>query len=230
MPSKFSKLIGLAKRTAREAQSIVVPNAYQSEGIRYYAEGGDRGLRHNLPWLNPSSVALDIGGYRGDWAADIYARHRCQIHVFEPVPGFAAEIESRFEQNPDIHVHALGLGGTTREENIRVGASDSSVYLGKGKSATIRFETVGEWMESHLGDQIVDLAKINIEGGEFELLEAMIEAGLLSRFRAFQIQFHSFAPDAETRRSAIREELAKTHLESFCYDWIWEEWRAKGES
>src|SRR5690606_33979240 len=125
MPGNFSKLIGLAKRTIREAQAIIVPNAFQREVSRFYADGGDRSLRHNLPWFGSNSVVLDIGGYRGDCAADIFARHRCNIHVLEPVPGFAAEIETRFEQNPEIDVHALGLGGTAREETIRVCASDS---------------------------------------------------------------------------------------------------------
>jgi hypothetical protein len=36
--------------------------------------------------LNADSVCIDIGGYEGQWASDIFGRYGCTIHVFEPVP------------------------------------------------------------------------------------------------------------------------------------------------
>jgi hypothetical protein len=35
---------------------------------------------------SPDGVVLDVRGYEGQWASDIFARYGCRIHVFEPVP------------------------------------------------------------------------------------------------------------------------------------------------
>lgn len=36
----------------------------------------------------------------------------------------------------------------------------------------------------------IGLMKINIEGGEYELLERMIELGIINKVKDIQIQFH----------------------------------------
>jgi hypothetical protein len=75
-------------------------------------------------------------------------------------------------------------------------------------------------------DQI-DLLKINIEGGEFELLERLLAAGQADRLRYLQIQFHPGPPAAESRREAIRDGLARTHRLMWDYPWIWESWERR---
>ena len=66
--------------------------------------------------------------------------------------------------------------------------------------------------------------KLNIEGGEFPLLEAMLSSGLISLVRHLQVQFHRFVPDADRRRDAIRTALARTHAQNWCYPYVWESW------
>jgi hypothetical protein len=66
--------------------------------------------------------------------------------------------------------------------------------------------------------------KINIEGGEYELLEHLINSGLVSRIRRMQIQFHDFVPDAVARRARLVEALARSHRQSWSYYFVWEEW------
>jgi hypothetical protein len=48
--------------------------------------------------LDEHSLVLDLGGYEGQWTSDIVARYGCRVHVFEPVPEFAAAIAKRFAQ------------------------------------------------------------------------------------------------------------------------------------
>ena len=38
--------------------------------------------------LAPDDVVFDIGGFEGNWAAEIHTRFGCEVHVFEPHPGF----------------------------------------------------------------------------------------------------------------------------------------------
>ena len=53
--------------------------------------------------------------------------------------------------------------------------------------------------------------KINIEGCEFEVLERMLEAKMLSSVKNFQIQFHDIAPDSRARMEKIQKTLSETH-------------------
>lgn len=195
----------------------------------WLAAGHDRTLRLEYD-LGPASIVLDVGGYEGQWASDLYARYRCRIHVLEPVPAFAAAIERRFERNPHVEVHAFGLAGRTRDESIAVGGVGSSVFERDGRRVdrreTIRLVSGAEFLRDEGIDEVA-LAKINIEGGEYELLEHLLDEGLVSRFRDLQVQFHDFVPDAESRMRAIQARLATTHELTWQEEFVWENWRRR---
>jgi hypothetical protein len=57
--------------------------------------------------LGTGSVVLDIGGFEGNWAAEIHARYGARVHIFEPHPTFASNIAERFLGNHSIIVHDL---------------------------------------------------------------------------------------------------------------------------
>ena len=46
-------------------------------------------------------------------------------------------------------------------------------------------------------------------------------------FKDMQIQYHRFVEDCVGRRNRIRENLSKTHEETYGYEFIWENWRLK---
>jgi FkbM family methyltransferase len=196
---------------------------YRRMVAQFYADGGDARLRFDYE-LAPSSLVLDLGGYEGQWASDLYARRRCRIDVFEPVEKFAAGIAERFRHNPDIRVHRLALGGATRTETLSIAGASSSAFKSKDATEEVRFVDVAEWFDEQRLDD-VRLMKINIEGGEYELLERMVERGLTARVADLQIQFHNFSPDAAERMAAIQRGLAATHRPTYQYRFVWENWR-----
>ena len=70
--------------------------------------------------------------------------------------------------------------------------------------------------------------KVNIEGGEYDLFDRLIEAGSLGRFRQVSVQFHEWHPRAHGRRgSDTAGELRRQHDEVWCYPWVWELWRRR---
>ena len=75
----------------------------------------------------------------------------------------------------------------------------------------------------------IDLLKINIEGGEFDIIPAIIESGDVKNVSYLQIQFHNFITHANEQRIIIRNQLAITHLEIWNYDFVWESWKLKGD-
>ena len=199
---------------------------YRAMVKKWYSDGGDDRFRYDYD-LDESSFVMDVGGYEGQWASDLYARQRCRIAIFEPVARFANEIEARFRKNADITVHRSGLGATSRTETIYVHGASSSTHKKQTQSEQIEIVDVRQWFEDH-GVGTVNLMKINIEGGEYELLERLIATGLVDRIHDIQVQFHNFTPDAPTRMAALQQALRATHTPTYQYRFVWENWRKNG--
>lgn len=193
---------------------------------KWRADNGDYNL---IPVhdLNENSLVLDIGGFHGDFSAEIYARYSCNIKIFEPVPHSAERIRKRFERNSKIEVFEIGLGGHTSTESMSVNQFSSSVYRNVGKDTiTIKIEDIVDWLESNKIEK-VSLMKINIEGGEYELLDRLIDSKYIRNTNELQIQFHDFFPDAKEKMNKIQAKLAETHQLTYQYPFIWENWKLK---
>ncbi|WP_022705523.1 FkbM family methyltransferase [Pseudorhodobacter ferrugineus] len=180
-------------------------------------------VRMQFSNIGPTSVVFDIGGFQGDWAADIHDRYGAHLHIFEPHPAFAKEIRSRFQGNPDITTHDFALGPAEANITLPDDGNASSSFRAATRTVTGRVEPVARFFAKTAINRI-DLMKINIEGGEYDLLPALNEAGILPRIGILQVQFHLFAASDIARRDAIRSVLAKTHSCDWSYDFVWEQW------
>ena len=184
---------------------------------------GDKTLRLFYD-LNADSVVLDLGGYEGQWASDIFAMYQCRIHVFEPVVEFANGIRRRFVRNPRIVVRDFGLAERTGTASISIQADGSSMFKKGTQTCELKLIRAADYFEQE-GIDHVDLIKINIEGGEYDLLDHLIDSGWAGRIRNIQVQFHDFVPDAERRMRSIQNKLATTHRTTYQYPFVWENWR-----
>lgn len=199
--------------------------AQRLEYRRWRADNGEI-RRTRFPGLTPDSVVFDIGGFRGTWTDALFEYYGCQIHIFEPHPRFAAELETKYAAIPQISVNAFALGKDDGSFLISDQGDASSALKQGGASLTGRVVAARDFMAG-FGPAIIDLAKINIEGGEYELLPALHAAGQLGRFRLLQIQFHLFDKSHIAARDQIREQLSLTHVCDWSYDFIWEQWSRK---
>lgn len=178
-------------------------------------------LRLTYP-LSPSSLVVDAGGYKGDWAAEISRRYGCEVHVFEPVGEYHRRIVERFARNTQIVVHHAGLSN-----------EDCSVEFGIQNDSTGRFATAEERERVRLLDAAlvvagmgdIDLMKLNIEGSEFPVVERLISSDMIGRVRDLQVQWHACAPDAHSRFDELQVALARTHFLTFDSQWVWQNWR-----
>jgi len=199
---------------------------YRAMVARWYAEGGDEKFRFDYD-LGRDSLAIDLGGYEGQWASDLYARHRCRVLVFEPVTVFADAIRERFKNNEDIAVYEVALGASTRTATVNICGASSSEFKSKNAGKQdISIVDVKQWFDDN-AISTVQLMKINIEGGEFELLERMIETGLTGAIENIQVQFHNIADDSAERMEAIQAGLRQTHEPTYQYRFVWENWARK---
>lgn len=177
--------------------------------------------------LLPRDVVLDIGGYHGDWAEAMAARYAVNVHVFEPHPRFASMIEKRFSGREDVVPHAFAIGSMDAELLLSDDENASSAMVTDGPIAKGVVRDVATVFDE-LQLERVAAAKINIEGGEYDLLPALISADLVDRFDRITVQFHKFNEGDAKRRDDIRVALSETHDCVWCYPFIWEEWHRKG--
>jgi FkbM family methyltransferase len=202
----------------------VLRDAFSWNIKKWFAIRGDETLRLDYI-LDKSSLVFDVGGYIGDYAESINKKFNCQVHVFEPVPVFYSQCVARFLHNPSIQVHNYGLSGASGWFEIVLNSNESSFHRvdqpGTKERAELRsiVEVVAE-----LGIDKIDLLKVNIEGGEFDLLPEIVRSGLVRKIRYIQIQFHNFDADAPAARSRIRDDLSATHRQMWNFDFVWESW------
>jgi len=176
--------------------------------------------------LNENSLVFDIGGYEGQWSSDIFSKYLCQIYIFEPVLQYANKIEKRFFKNKNISVFKFGLADETKKEKIFVNKDSSTIYKDGKISENINLVKLVDFMEENNITE-VDLIKINIEGGEYCLIEDLIDAGYVKKFKNIQIQFHDFIQYAKNRMEKIQSSLKKTHFITYQYPFIFENWKIK---
>jgi FkbM family methyltransferase len=210
----------------RVIRRAVLPTAHDKVVASWWANGGDAALRYSYD-LHEDSLVLDVGGYTGAWAAEIFARYACRITVFEPVPAYSASMRERFRHNKKIAVRSAGLGGESSYSMISVCEDSSSLYTEAADRVRVEIMDVAEWFASE-GVTQVDLIKINIEGGEYGLLERLIETRLIESIRFIQVQFHRCGHDPVRRMQGIKARLRETHKPQYEYEFVWESWERKG--
>jgi FkbM family methyltransferase len=181
--------------------------------------------------ISTDGVVIDAGAYRGEWALEIMELYGPTIHAFEPDPRNYKQLEKVTSDHARLVPYKFGLGDKNETLTMALEHLGSSVFSdlsGKDGVATAEVEIhdiADTWNSLELDR--VDLMKINIEGGEYPLLERMMETGLLEKVGCFLIQFHEWHPSAYQRRRKIRRALAHSHKLVWDYHFIWEKWVRK---
>ena len=105
-------------------------------------------------------------------------------------------------------------------------ADSSSVFEKEGSAVEIKIVEAEKFFQQNNID-VIDLIKINIEGGEYGLLDHLIETGRIKKMKNIQVQFHDFVPNAEQLMSDLHLRLAATHETTYAYKFFWENWKLK---
>lgn len=165
--------------------------------------------------LTSASTVIDLGAYQGEWAKEIHAQYGCQVVVVEPT-----EYINAFQHGPIV--------------NKAAGTHDGKMSFGGRAYYTSTFEAgdheydcfdVNKLLVQYEG---VDLLKINIEGAEYDVLQHIIGAGLHTRIKNIQVQFHQVRGlPFERWYKEIADKLSETHSLTWRYPYCWENWQIK---
>ena len=178
--------------------------------------------------LDESSTVFDVGAYDGDWAGALWDRYHPTIYAFEPSRRPRRALTAGVGANDRVHVFDYGLGRSDHVGRLGLAAAGSGFHkAGVMGAVDVPVRDIAGVLEE-LGLERLTLLKVNIEGGEYDLLDRLAETGWLDRIDHLLIQFHEWQPRAYWRRFRNRRDLARTHDEIWCHSWMWEYWRHRG--
>jgi FkbM family methyltransferase len=139
---------------------------------------------------------LDVGANLGSFAvyAKLFYHRRAVVHCFEPFPPTLERLRRNVASFADVVVHPFALGGRDGEATLYLHRELSGCHsLVRGLFDNPRGEVrvpvrnAGRvWDE--LGLEEVDVLKMDTEGSEVEILEALGDR--LSRVRSVLAEFH----------------------------------------
>ena len=191
---------------------------------RFFANGGND-LLYDLP-VKSGEYILDGGGYMGEWTFRMVALYGCRSVIFEPVPRFFDHCCRLFSQNSLVSVESAALGQSDTTGSMDLSADGSSLHgAGRGE---IQVKVVDAAAAVDDIQGAVACLKLNIEGGEYDVLERLVDTGAISKCRSLLVQFHRQPEDWKPRYAALQSKLATTHKVEWKYEMVWERWTSIG--
>ena len=183
---------------------------------------GDTKLSLDYP-LSNKSIAFVVGAFEGDYLNKLNNKFRCEVYAFEPVVEFFKVLEKKFQNSENVTLINKGLSDKTETISFSIDNESSSVFTSSGRSALVNMISINDFFDKH-EIKYVDFIYMNIEGGEFAVLNEIIKNGLIKNINHLQIQFHNISKKSKDERKRIRKELKKTHYNVFNFPFIWERW------
>ena len=224
MAFKFYK-IGVYANTVKDSTrfyfNLILGKDFEKNVISFRKNNGES-LRYSYKF-DKQDIVFDIGGFRGEFAEQIYRSNPCKIFVFEPVLEHFNFLTEKFAGNLDIRLFNFGLDAKNQKIEIALSSNSSSYNrkMGKNNLETIELKDIVEFLTEEKIDQIA-LMKINIEGAEYDLLDRLIESTDLKNVQNLQIQFHDFFPEAKSRRNKLVKQILLTHECTASFPMVWE--------
>lgn len=208
---------------------------------KWWADGVDDTLRYAYQLRN-DSVVFDVGAYEGKWTIDLLRKTEAHptVFLFEPLP-VAAKIAREHLLNEKVRVIEAALSDRDGIETIddvtdcgdhasMHGVNFPVGYVNPTNVVNRQIRTldiVGFIRDE--GISKIDLMCLNVEGHEYTVLNRLLDMGFISIIDNLLVQFHSWGiADADKARATIRQRLALTHSEMWCYPFVWESWRRNG--
>ena len=191
-----------------------------------------RAFNEALADLTPDDVAIDLGANVGEFTLSMAATG-ARVYAFEPDPHAFAILEKKLKDHPGVTLIEAAEDtedGTTklyrstvfdREPDRRT--KSSSLFSEKHNvsadhSISIDVKDFPTFLTAL--DHDIALIKIDIEGGEVPLLEALLDAPVATRIGNIFVETHERGlPQLADRTAALRSATAGRKSPNINWDW-----------
>ena len=177
--------------------------------------------------LGAGDIALDLGANIGDLTA-ILAAKGATVHAYEPEPATFALLAARFADAAHVHLHQAAVSDREGTASLILPAAFAERPRSASKAASIahdRYRGAG-----HIARQVAMhdirailralpkppvLIKMDIEGAELAVLEAMRADGLMSPRTAVFVETHERLDPASLPRVRALRDWARHHAAGY---------------
>lgn len=187
-------------------------------------------FKNALQAIGPGSVAVDCGANVGVYTL-MLARTGATVHAFEPHPHAFAELKQRVKGLPNVVLYPSAVSTSDGEtdlflherssEDVVHFSQSSSLEAGKtniDSNASVKVPIVD--FAGFIADLPgVDLLKMDIEGHEIAVLNALLDRELMGTVRRAFIELHDRKnPELREPTAALRGRMAP-HMDRVDLDW-----------
>ena len=189
---------------------------------RYIDAGGDNRFRFHQN-CKRTGIIIDVGAFEGEFTK-FHMETAEQIICFETHSDAVAKLNETFGVEKKVVVCPFGISRKdTRGYSVGSGPGAKLVF---DDAADIIIRNVRDVFKE-LGVVKIDLIKINIEGGEFELIEALHEFGMLDKIEEIHVQTHDFADEFLDKTLHMHRLLSEKFELIASYPLVWDFWLRK---
>lgn len=179
-------------------------------------------LRYVYP-ITPQGLVVDVGAYHGQWCKEMARTYGCRVIAFEPVwRHFTETVCNTMEEQVCVINAAVDAAGSETEIGV---SNDSSGQFSpsaiRQKASVVRVVP----LIRALG--VVDVLKLNCEGGELAILDILINSGLIANIKNVQAQFHMSVPGAMESYNRITAGMERTHEAEWDSAPVWQNWKLR---
>ncbi len=171
--------------------------------------------------LDKNSLVLDCGGYIGEFTDKIFEKYNCFIHIFEADEKLYADLEKKYEQNPNIYPANVLISEFHKSYNFyyrRNGQTSGSIFLSHpsvGIDSKIMFGiSLSHICEMYARNKPIDLLKLDIEGAEIGVIMNSFECFKLCK--QITVEFHEFC-NIGIKESDVTACISKLELLGFTF-------------
>ena len=179
--------------------------------------------------VGPEDVLIDCGANVGAYARHM-ARSGARTHCFEPDPLAFATLAAHLGDAANVTLHAAAVGARAGEATLRRRSdfANDPLRLTQGSSLVAALE--GEAMTVEVVDLAAFIAalprppailKLDVEGAEVEILEALDASGVLGEIGAVFVETHDWLyPELADRTLALVERVARRPYANVNLNWV----------
>ena len=149
-----------------------------------------------------AKIFIDAGSYHGDQIIEFYRQHpsldNWQVYGFEPDPEAFGILKKRITW-PNTTLINKAVGPQDGEAFLYHGEGMGSTMLPGKQTAKVDYKhpikvqmiDFVKWLQKHTADNDFINITMNIEGMEYQVLNRLIESGLIYRIDKLYIEFHA---------------------------------------
>jgi len=172
--------------------------------------------------LNSGSTVIVLGGYLGDSVAKYREIYDATVFSTEPILEYFSIMQQRFCDDGKVFIVNEATAEKTSEIELFVSGEKTGFFEVTGESRLVRCRDINELIDE--AGRLIDHLEINIEGGEYLVLQRLIDSTYISNCNSILVQFHNYGLRQEFDRAHLRIKLSETHRMIYCYEWVWELW------